>query len=187
MKNILIFICLILFSFESKSQEYIAADKIKEIKTFVAGKKYSQDLAIFIDFKIPSNKFRFFIYDLENGKILEKAIVSHGSGSVIENSNELQFSNTEGSYQSSLGKYEIANSYIGTFGKSYRLKGLDQTNSIAMQRAIVLHSLSCVSDVESDDLPCLSLGCPMLSKKFFEVAAKYIDASKNPIILYAYY
>lgn len=56
-----------------------------------------------------------------------------------------------------------------------------------MQRAIVLHSLGCVSDVESDDLACLSLGCPMLSKKFFTEAAKYIDSSKKPIILYAYY
>lgn len=187
MKNIFIFFCLILFSCESKSQEKISADKINEVKTFVAGKKYNQDLAIFIDFKIPSSKFRFFIYDLRNNKILEKAIVSHGSGSVIKNSEELKFSNVEGSYQSSLGKYEIANSYLGTFGKSYRLKGLDKTNSNAMQRAIVLHSLGCVSDVEGDELACLSLGCPMLSKKFFEVAAKYIDSSKKPIILYAFY
>lgn len=192
MKNILILICLILFSCDSKSQETLSApvvskEKISEVKNFVKGKKYSQNIAIFIDFKIPSSKFRFFIYDLEDNKILEKAIVSHGSGSVIKNSDDLKFSNNEGSYQSSLGKYEIANSYLGTFGKSYRLKGLDKTNSNAMQRAIVLHSLGCVSDVESDDLACLSLGCPMLSKKFFTVAAKYIDSSKKPIILYAYY
>lgn len=192
MKSILILFCLLLFSCESKSQERLSAatistEKIQEVKNFIAGKKYNQDQAIFIDFKIPSSKFRFFIYDLKNNKILEKAIVSHGSGSVIKNSDDLQFSNIEGSYRSSLGKYEIANSYVGTFGKSYRLKGLDKTNSNAMQRAIVLHSLGCVSDTESDDLACLSLGCPMLSKKFFTVAAKYIDSSNKPIILYAYY
>lgn len=187
MKNILIFICLILFSSDLKSQEKISGDKINEVRSFIAGSKYNQDFAIFIDFKIPSNKYRFFIYDFKNNKILEKAIVSHGSGSVIKNSDELKFSNIEGSYQSSLGKYEIANSYIGTFGKSYRLKGLDKTNNNAMQRAIVLHSLACVPDEETEDLACLSLGCPMLSKKFFEVAAKYIDESKKPIILYAYY
>lgn len=192
MKNILFLFILILFSCESKSQETIinkelSKDKIVEIKNFVAGKKYNQDLAIFIDFRIPSNKFRFFIYDFKNNKILEKAVVSHGSGSVIKNSDQLKFSNIEGSYQSSLGKYEIANSYVGTFGKSYRLKGLDKTNSNAMQRAIVLHSLGCVPDTETENPACLSLGCPMLSKKFFEVAAKYIDSSKKPIILYAFY
>lgn len=142
MRKILFLFFLILFSCESKSQETVinkelSAAKITEIKTFVAGKKYNQDLAILIDFRITSNKFRFFIYDLKNDKILEKAIVSHGSGSVIKNSDQLKFSNIEGSYQSSLGKYEIANSYVGIFGKSYRLKGLDKTNSNAMNRAIV--------------------------------------------------
>ena len=192
MNKILFLFLFILFSCESKSQETVinkelSRAKITEIKTFVAGKKYNQDLAILIDFRITSNKFRFFIYDLKNDKILEKAIVSHGSGSVIENSDQLKFSNVEGSYQSSLGKYEIGNSYVGTFGKSYRLKGLDKTNSNAMNRAIVLHSLGCVSDKESEKPACLSLGCPMLSKNFFNVAAKYIDSSKKPIILYAFY
>ena len=110
-------------------------------------------------------------------KILEKAIVSNGSGSVSKNSDQLKFSNIEGSYQSSLGKYEIANSYVETFGKSYQLKRLDKTNSNGMTRAIVLHSLGCVSDTESEKPACLSLGCPMLSKNFFNVAAKYIDSS----------
>ncbi len=181
------FVLLILFSCGSKSQESISASKISEIKNFVKGKNYNQDLAVFIDFKIPSNKFRFFIYDLKNNKILEKAIVSHGSGSVVPNSEVLKFSNIEGSYQSSLGKYEIANKYTGIFGKSYRLKGLDKTNNNAMKRAIVLHSYDCIPDVETENPACLSLGCPMLSKKFFKIVEKYIDSSRKPIILYAFY
>jgi hypothetical protein len=56
-----------------------------------------------------------------------------------------------------------------------------------MTRAIVLHSLGCVSDTESEKPVCLSLGYPMLSKNFFNVAAKYIDSSKKPIILYPFY
>ena len=97
------------------------------------------------------------------------------------------FSNTENSYQSSLGKYEIGSSYTGKFGKAYRLKGLDKTNSNALKRAIVLHSYYCISDVETKELACLGLGCPMLSPNFFKVAEKYIDGSKKPIILYAFY
>ncbi|OCA71859.1 hypothetical protein BBH99_13555 [Chryseobacterium contaminans] len=161
--------------------------RISEIKSFVKDKEYNQDLAIFINFKMPSGKYRYFIYDLKNNRIVQKAIVAHGSGSVTSGSNVLKFSNVEGSYQSSLGKYAIGGSYIGQFGKAYRLKGLDPTNDNAMQRAIVLHSFSSVPDTESDKPTCLSLGCPMLSINAFKETAKYIDKSEKPIILYTFY
>ena len=183
-----------MLSCDSKSQEVsknsrksIPSEKIVQIKNFVKDTKYNQDLVIFINFRIPSNKFRFFIYDLKNDKILEKAIVARGSGSVVKGSNDLVFSNVENSYQSSLGKYQIGSSYVGAFGKSYRLIGLDKTNSNASKRAIIIHPYYCISDVETQNLACLSLGCPMLSPNFFKVAEKYIDASKKPIILYAFY
>lgn len=161
--------------------------RISEIKSFVKDKEYNQDLAIFINFKMPSGKYRYFIYDLKNNRIVQKAIVAHGSGSVTSSSNVLKFSNVEGSYQSSLGKYAIGGSYIGQFGKAYRLKGLDPTNDNAMQRTIVLHSFSSVPDTESDKPTCLSLGCPMLSINAFKETAKYIDKSEKPIILYTFY
>ena len=181
----MLLLCFLLFCVGSAQN--ISRERISEVKTFIKGKNYNQNLAIFIDFKVPSNKFRFFIFDLKNDRIVEKAIVSHGSGSVIGNSTHLKFSNIDGSYQSSLGKYEIGNSYIGTFGKSYRLKGLDKMNSNALKRAIVMHSYPCIKDEESAQLACLSLGCPMISKNFFKIAEKYIDSSKKPLILYAFY
>lgn len=194
MKNLVFLFLLLLFSCDSKSQEVstnsgnsIPSEKIAQTKNFLKKTKYNQDLAIFINFRIPSNKFRFFIYDLKNDKILEKAIVAHGSGSVVKGTNQLVFSNKENSYQSSLGKYQIGSSYVGSFGKSYRLIGLDKTNSNAAKRAIVIHPYYCISDIETQNLACLSLGCPMLSPNFFKVAEKYIDASKKPIILYAFY
>ncbi len=189
MKKIYFLFLIILLSCNAKAQENnfgLRKDKISELKTFLKEKNYNQNLAIFIDFKIPSNKFRFFIYDLKNDKVLEKGIVSHGSGSE-QNSGNLKFSNIENSYQSSLGKYVILNSYYGQFGKSYRLKGLDKTNSNAQKRAIVLHYLACVPDIETEKPVCLSLGCPMLSPKFFAKTSKYIDSSPKPIILYAFY
>lgn len=175
-------------SFWGLSQENLLPEsKIKEVENYINGKNYNQELAFFINFKIPSGKFRFFLINLTENKIIEKGIVAHGAGSVVSGSEKLQFSNTEGSYQSSLGKYEISNSYVGSFGKSYKLKGLDKTNSNAYKRLIVLHSLSCVPDKESENPTCLSLGCPMLSPHFFQLVEKYIDASKKPIILYAFY
>ncbi len=188
MKKLFLLILITAFTVARSQGDYhLKQEKVDQIKTFVKNKNYSQRLAFFIDFRIPSNYYRFFIVDLEQNKILEKAIVSHGSGSEVKNSDELVFSNTPDSYQSSLGKYKIAESYVGSFGKSYRLVGLDKSNSKAMQRAIVLHPYDCIGDKESAEPACLSLGCPMLSPKFFKVAAKYIDASQKPIILYAFY
>lgn len=167
--------------------DYLPTSKILEIKNYLKGRNYNQDLAVFINFKVHSGKYRYFVYDLKNNKILQKAIVAHGEGSVIKHSENLQFSNEDGSHQSSLGKYEIRESYSGKFGKAYRLDGLDSTNSNARERAIVLHSYYCVQDIESENPACLSFGCPMLSKNAFAQTSKYIDQSKQPIILYAFY
>ncbi|MCW1962343.1 murein L,D-transpeptidase catalytic domain family protein [Chryseobacterium viscerum] len=169
------------------NSQHVPQEKILEIKNYIKGKEYNQDLAVFINFKIPSGKYRYFIYNLKNNTIVQQAVVSHGSGSVIPRSDALKFSNVEGSYQSSLGKYAIGESYVGKFGKAYRLKGLDSTNSNAMQRAIVLHSYGCIPDVESQTPVCLSLGCPMLSVNALKETAKYVDQSTKPVILYAFY
>ncbi|WP_284464788.1 murein L,D-transpeptidase catalytic domain-containing protein [Chryseobacterium sp.] len=191
MKHFIFLLIFLISCSKIESQQTNAVDvpqsKILEIKSYIKDKDYNQDLAVFINFKISSGKYRYFIYDLKNDKIVQKAIVSHGSGSVTPQSNALKFSNIEGSYQSSLGKYAIGESYVGQFGKAYRLKGLDPTNNNAMKRAIVLHSFGCVSDVESQNPACLSLGCPMLSINAFKETAKHIDKSRQPIILYAFY
>lgn len=190
LKNFLFFLILFLASCEGNSQTssvQIPKEKITELKTFIKDRNYNQDLAVFINFKIKSGKYRYFVYDLKNDKILQSAIVSHGSGSNTDVYGNLKFSNTENSFQSSLGKYEIKESYKGQFGKSYRLDGLDKTNSNARKRAIVMHSLDCVADTESENPACLSLGCPMLSPKAFKETAKYIDKSDKTIILYAFY
>ncbi|KIC63050.1 murein L,D-transpeptidase catalytic domain-containing protein [Chryseobacterium taiwanense] len=189
----LIFLFLFLIScskFESQANQvidYLPKSKISEIKNYIKGKNYNQNVAVFINFKVHSGKYRYFVYDLKNNKILQKAIVAHGDGSVVKNSEALQFSNIDGSHQSSLGKYEINESYTGKFGKAYRLDGLDETNSNARSRAIVLHSYYCIPDKESANSACLSFGCPMLSKNAFNETAKYIDQSEQPIILYAFY
>ena len=160
---------------------------VTELKSVVKSSKYNQDLAFIIDFSKASGKYRFFVYDLKNDKILKKGLVAHGSGSEKgKTKTSLKSSNTEGSYCSSLGKYAVGESYVGDFGKSYRLYGLDDSNSNAFDRAIVLHKLKCVPDKEQNDPICLSLGCPMLSDNFFKIVEKYIDDSSKKIILLAY-
>ncbi|ASK29023.1 hypothetical protein CEY12_02380 [Chryseobacterium sp. T16E-39] len=189
MHKSIVFLLLLFLSCGFRSQTALSLPefRINELKTFLKGKNYNQDLAVFINFKVHSGQYRYFIYDLKKDKIILRAIVSHGSGSVNKNSDALTFSNSEGSHQSSLGKYEIKESYVGKFGKAYRLNGLDITNNNAMNRAIVLHSYGCVPDKESQTPACLSLGCPMLSFNALQQTARYIDSSKQAVILYAFY
>jgi hypothetical protein len=134
-----------------------------------------------------SGKKRLFVYDLDSMKILSSSLVSHGSGSETGIKDSLQFSNTPNSYMSSLGKYKIGGSYIGNFGKSYKLHGLDATNSKAYDRLVVLHRYSCVPDEEQVYEICNSLGCPMVSENYFLELDTFISASRKPMLMEIYY
>ncbi|MGL6037723.1 MAG: murein L,D-transpeptidase catalytic domain-containing protein [Soonwooa sp.] len=77
------------------------------------------------------------MYNLKNDKILEKGLVAEGFGSEKgKTKKSLKLSNIEGFYCPSLGKYAVGESYVGDFGKSYRLYGLDNSNSNGFNRAI---------------------------------------------------
>ena len=196
-KFLLILVTFLLLSCEIKSQEnqpikYANSEekiskKISELKAFLKDSSYNSDKAFLIDFSVSSSKFRFFVVDIKTGKVLQKGLVAHGDGSEYGKADgSLKFSNIDGSHCSSLGKYVVEEKYKGKFGMSYRLTGLDETNSNARARAIVLHRLSCVPDVEQSEEICLSFGCPMVSDNFFKILEQYIDKSNKKIILYAY-
>ncbi|MCV9931946.1 murein L,D-transpeptidase catalytic domain family protein [Flavobacterium sp. LS1R47] len=164
------------------------ASQINEIKKFVnTSSKYNTEVGFFIDMRIASCKNRFFIYDLKNNKLLDQGLVGHGSGSETGIPGKLKFSNIKNSYSTSLGKYAIGNSYNGTFGKAYKLYGLDKSNSNAFDRNIVLHKYWDVPFEEQKNPICNSQGCPMVNEKFYGVIEKIIDNSKKKIILVIYH
>lgn len=163
--------------------------QIESVKTYIKSKGgiYSNQKAILIDMKIPSKYFRLFVVDLKTNQIISKGLCAHGSGSEIAGTDSLQFSNTPNSYMTSLGLYKIGGSYQGSFGKSYKLAGLEKSNDKAAARAIVLHRYSCVPDEEQYYPICNSLGCAMLSENYFEELIPIIDRSPKPMILKIYY
>lgn len=163
--------------------------QIEAVKIYIKNKGgiYSGQKAILIDMKIPSKYFRLFVVDLKTNKIISKGLCAHGSGSEIPGTDSLQFSNTPNSYMTSLGLYKIGGSYQGSFGKSYKLAGLEKSNDKAMVRAIVLHRYSCVPDEEQYYPICNSLGCAMLSENYFEELIPIIDQESKPMILKIYY
>lgn len=149
--------------------------------------KYNSKIAFFVDMRIPSGKNRFFVYDLVNNKILDQGLVAHGCGSETGIKGSLKFSNEPNSNCTSLGRYSIGKNYQGIFGKAYRLAGLDETNSKALERAIVLHHYSAVPYEEQDHYISRSHGCPMVNEQFFKRIEKIIDTSKSSILLNIYY
>jgi hypothetical protein len=100
-----------------------------------------------VDFSLPSRQPRFFLVDVATGQVERSWLVSHGSGSDPNATGMLQrFSNQPGSNASSRGAYLTANTYAGKRGPSRRLIGLDADNSLAMDRAIVIHGADYVSE-----------------------------------------
>ncbi|MEN2399065.1 murein L,D-transpeptidase catalytic domain-containing protein [Flavobacterium sp. MC2016-06] len=164
-------------------------DHVSEVKSFTAlNRGYNRKIAFLVDMKIKSGKNRFFVYDLENEKIIDQGLVAHGSGSETGIKGDiLQFSNEPNSNCTSLGRYCVEKSYNGVFGKAFRLSGLDETNSNAQKRAIVLHCYKEVPDEEKEYYILNSHGCPMVSEVFFKRLQKIIESSDSKIMLSVYY
>lgn len=105
-----------------------------------------RDFIGLVDFAAPSGKPRFQVVDLANGRIVANSLVAHGRGSDPANTGFLQrFSNEPGSNASSGGSFLMGETYIGKYGRSARLHGLEPQNDMAFARAIVIHSADYVS------------------------------------------
>ena len=156
-------------------------------KDYVSDHGYDAEYCFLIDMRLPSGKNRFFVYNLDEDVIETTGLVTHGKGSEKE-PGSLIFSNTPNSNCTSLGRYKIGRSYNGKFGLSYKLMGLDKTNSKAYDRSVVLHSYCGVPNEEIYPASIsVSEGCPTVSPDFLTQLKTYIDGSTKPILLWIYY
>lgn len=100
---------------------------------------WRKDIVGIADFGLHSAAQRFHFVDVENDRV-RSFHVSHGDGSDPQHDGWLKrYSNLEGSHCTSRGAYMTRSWYVGRFGTSIRLDGLDPTNSNALPRAIVMH------------------------------------------------
>lgn len=98
------------------------------------------DVVAIADFTKASADPRFYLLDTNSGRVT-RHLVAHGRGSDPEHTGFLQrFSNLPGSEASSNGAYVTTEFYPGHYGRAMRVRGLDQSNSNAESRAIVVHS-----------------------------------------------
>ena len=158
----------------------------KKANNYALQNDLSTEYCFLVDMSLPSGRNRFFIYDLKKNSIINAALVSHGSCNETFLARP-KFSNESKSGCSSLGKFKVGEFYTGKYGRSFRLYGLDNCNSNAYKRAVVIHGYDCVPDEEIyPRVLCNSLGCVMVSYKFFDKISRLISKSEKPIILWIY-
>ena len=157
-----------------------------KVNNFAIENGYSTQYCFLVDMSIPSGKKRFFVYDLETNSVVSAGLCAHGSCNT-QFLSRARFSNATSCGCSSLGKYKVGEFYRGKYGSSFRLYGLDNSNSNAYKRAIVIHGYDCVPDKEIYPMVlCNSLGCVMVSYNFFDKLSRIIERSQKPIVLWVY-
>ena len=153
----------------------------------------SENYAIVVDFEKPSSKHRFFVCDLKKQQIVSSSLCAHGAGKGSTVFNPV-FSNEVGSNCSSLGHYKITGRHrmSSTGLPSFRLSGMDSSNSNAMKRGILIHSAKLVSYCRLGIFPFylpldkrISSGCFAVDIDMMDVVGDLVDSEKKPILLYA--
>jgi len=100
---------------------------------------WRRDIVGIADFGVHSSNRRFHFVNLDRQEV-QSYHVSHGTGSDPEHDGWLNsYSNVEGSNATSRGSYVTWEWYVGRYGTSVRLGGLDSTNDNALERYIVMH------------------------------------------------
>ncbi|MDP3268457.1 MAG: murein L,D-transpeptidase catalytic domain family protein [Legionella sp.] len=137
-----------------------------------------------IDYSLPSNKQRMWVFDVRNERLLYNTYVAHGKNSgVVAN----HFSNRESSKESSLGTYITKDTYIGHKGYSLNLQGLDKGfNDHAYNRRVVIHGAWYVEPdfIKRAGRAGLSWGCPAIAQT---LAKPVINTIKNGSVVFAYF
>ncbi len=160
------------------------------IKSYCQTKGYNTDYCFLVDFSIHSGKKRFFVWDLKGDSIRLASLCAHGYGKNSTTSRPV-FSNVEGSYCSSLGRYKIGIRSYSKWGINvhYKLHGQDATNNNAYKRIVVLHSYEYVpeNEIYPVHLPLgMSQGCPVISNETMRKVDGMLKKSSKPVLLWVF-
>ena len=164
-----------------------------ELKKYCHKKGLSENYAVVVDFELHSGKHRFFVCDLKKEKIVASSLCAHGVGNGSTPRKPV-FSNEVGSLCSSLGHYKITHKHrMATSGlMSFRLEGLDATNSNAHQRGILIHSAKVISLCRLGIFPFylpldkrISSGCFAVDIDMMDTIDNLVKKEKRNILLYA--
>ena len=107
-------------------------EKAQAGKAYCDKNEYNTNYCFLVDFSIHSGKRRFFVWDFKGDSVKYASLCAHGYGKNSTLSKPV-FSNVEGSYCSSLGKYKVGIRSYSKWGINvhYKLHGLEATNNNA--------------------------------------------------------
>ena len=146
--------------------------------------EYNPILSV-IDYSLPSNQKRLWIFDLEKNRLLFHTYVSHGLRSGFALST--YFSNKYNSKTSSIGVYVTSKAYYGREGLSLQLEGIDSGfNDNATNRSIVMHGGWYMDEtfIHKYGRAGRSWGCPAVP---IDLAPKIIRTIQDRSLLVIYY
>jgi hypothetical protein len=138
-----------------------------------------------VDYSLPSNQKRMWVFDMNSDKLLFKTYVAHGKNSGFINAT--RFSNQDSSKESCLGTFVTDQVYYGKHGKSLRIQGLEKGyNDHALSRDIVVHSAAYVAPdyIKNNGHAGRSWGCLALGP---QIAQQIIQTIKGGSVIFSYY
>ncbi len=144
------------------------------------------DILTIVDFSQSSKNKRLYVLDLKEQKLLFNTWVSHGRNTGDEFAEN--FSNTDGSWQSSLGFYITENTHVGAkVGFSLILEGVEKgINDNAKNRQIIMHGADYATEDFINQTGRLgrSFGCPAVPPQMIE---PIVDSIRDGSLLFLYY
>lgn len=171
---------------QQRKADSVLREKLISVKRYARQNGYNTSVALLADLHRESGCNRLFVFDLRRDSVLFNGLVAHGRC----NQRWLEgrrYGNEPGCGCSSLGRYRIGARYQGRFGQSYKLYGLDESNSNALRRFVVLHAHECVADGEVwPDVICQSDGCPTVSPQMIVRIGRIIDTARRPVLLWIF-
>jgi len=175
--------------FEEPAKDYTS--KHAEALAFCKKEKFNEGYYFLVDLSVHSGKNRFYVYDFAQKKVTHQNLVTHGACDAFEeNDNKYEIakcSNRLDSHCSAIGKYKIGRRDYSSWGikVKYWLEGLEESNSNARDRIVVLHSWTAVADKEIYPNYCpLSWGCPAVSDNFMKVLDEKLQKADKPVLLW---
>jgi hypothetical protein len=141
---------------------------------------YNPAVACYVDLTYPDNSYRFFVLDLARRKVLIRGVCLNG---LTDEQGRVRYSNEVNSNCSSRGLASIGERYVGSFGRAFRLYGLEASTRNLRRRAVVLHSWAGVPARPTAEHPIQSEGCPTLNPLVLDTVAAIIARSPKPILL----
>jgi len=147
------------------------------------------DYVLLLDYSIPSGTPRLFVWSHDRHQVVARTYAMHGlgGGSTAERP---VFSNKVGSKCSSLGKFKVLKTHGTTLKRSYRLQGLERSNSNAFRRGIMIHRSTWVDKwCKRKYIPLHGpscQGCVTVSSRGMAYLERLIKSESKPILLWSY-